>query len=338
MKLLNKMYMVLGGAFLLTMLPGCSFYNNVVNKAVKITHATKVDKPTESADKPTAVESVKSDKGDKKDKKETSSKQVPEKNVEVEYVIPSDREAITQENELQAYTSAQLAQGVVKGDWAIERVNGKVAVGEDAPFIKFVPSEKRIYGNNGCNAINGEYEYNVADSTIRFSNIASTMRLCNMDGITDYEINAALDLARYYKLEINGDDYYMYLCDSSHNVVMSLMHQNFDFLNGTWGVTKIEDTPIDDPDIQLVIDVDEGKLHGNTGCNIMNGVFEINMNKANSISFSRILTTRMACPPGSHQTELLVALEEASSAKPVSKTSVVLLNSQGEEVLHLERR
>lgn len=332
MKLLNKMYMMLGGALLLTMVPGCSFYNNVVHKSVKVSHATKVDKPAVNGESQTSVNSGKSDK------KVNPSKSASDKNVEVEYVIPSDREAITQENEQQAYTSAQLAKGVVKGDWAIERVNGKVAVGEDAPFIKFVPSEKRIYGNNGCNVINGEYEYNVADSTIRFSNIASTMRLCNKEGLTDYEINAALDLARYYKLEINGDDYYMYLCDSSHNVVMSLMHQNFDFLNGTWGVTRIGDIAIDNPDMQLVIDVDEGKLHGNTGCNIMNGTFEINMKKANSISFSGIGTTRMACPPGSHQTELLVALEEASSAKPLSKTSVVLLNSQGEEVLRLDRK
>ena len=129
----------------------------------------------------------------------------------------------------------------------------------------------------------------------------------------------------------------MYFMDESHREVMSLMHQNFQFLNGTWNILAIDGVDVNEPDMHLVIDVDEGKIHGNTGCNILNGNMEIDMEKANSISFSKILTTRMACPPGSHQTELLVALEEASSAKPFSKTSVVQLNSQGEEALRLIR-
>lgn len=36
---------------------------------------------------------------------------------------------------------------------------------------------------------------------------------------------------------------------------------------------------------RLVIDVPEGKVHGNTGCNILNGSLETDMEAANSISF-----------------------------------------------------
>ncbi len=284
----------------------------------------KVDKVAQKADM-NSVSAVSNDKA------------VLNKEATAESLILSDREDFTDTVEEKAYTSKQLGQGVIKGDWAIEKVNGKAAVGEDVPFIKFVPEEGRIYGNNGCNVINGEFKYNAADSTVTFSNLASTMRLCNKDGLTDYEINAALDLTRYYELKIVGDDYYLYLLDGSRREVMSLMHQNFQFLNGTWNVSAINGSEVDEPDMHLVVDVDEGKIHGNTGCNILNGNMEIDMEKANSISFSKILTTRMACPPGSHQTEFLVALEEASSAKPLSKESVVLLNSQGEEVLRLVR-
>ena len=73
--------------------------------------------------------------------------------VKMEAVLPTDRENIVQPVSA-VYTSADLAKGVVKGDWAIEKVNGKNVVGEKAPFLKFVPTENRVYGNNGCNVIN----------------------------------------------------------------------------------------------------------------------------------------------------------------------------------------
>lgn len=257
--------------------------------------------------------------------------------VSQEVVLPHDREHIAAKTEQKTYTSQEIGRGVVKGDWAIEMVNGKEAVGETVPFIKFVPAERKIYGNNGCNVINGDYTYNAADSTIRFTNIAATMRFCSKQGITDYEINLALDAARYYTWEIKGNDYYLYLLDDVHRPIMGLMHQNFEFLNGTWNVTAINDTRIDNPDMQLVIDVPEGKIHGNTGCNILNGVLDTDMDAANSISFSAIATTRMACPAPNYETELLVALEEAASAKPVSAKEVILLDSSGNQVLKLIR-
>ena len=62
------------------------------------------------------------------------------------------------------------------------------------PFLKFVASDKRVYGNNGCNVINAAYSYNPADSTISFGDLASTMMMCHKEGLTDYEINTAPEL------------------------------------------------------------------------------------------------------------------------------------------------
>lgn len=70
------------------------------------------------------------------------------------------------------------------------------------------------------------------------------------EGITDYEINRALDATRFYTWEIKGDDYYLYFLDADKNKVMELMHQNFDFLNGAWNVTRINDTRVTNPDVQ----------------------------------------------------------------------------------------
>lgn len=252
-------------------------------------------------------------------------------------VMPDDRENIAVKKDPQVYTPEEIKRGVVKGDWAIETVYGKKAVGEEAPFIKFVPADRRVYGNNGCNVLNAEYIYNPQDSTIRFDHIASTMRMCPTEGLTDYEINTALGATKYYTWRIDGHDYYLNFYDEMGSEVMQLMHQNFEFLNGTWAVKKINGKPINNPEMKMVIDIDEGKLHGNTGCNIMNGELSIDMEHPNSISFSNILTTRMACPDDSGETALLVALEEVSAARPVSVNEVILFDTRHNPVLTLVR-
>lgn len=256
--------------------------------------------------------------------------------VKKEAILPTDRENIVQPVS-SVYTSEDLANGIVKGDWAIEKVNGKPAVGETAPYLKFEPAQKRVYGNNGCNVINASYSYNPSDSTMSFSNIASTMMMCGMTGITDMEINAALGASRYYTWSLNGDDYIITLLDADRQPVIEMMHQNFQFLNGTWLVKEIDGQPIDVPDMKLVIDVDEGKIHGNTGCNILNGSLETDMDAANSISFQKIGLTRMACPDPNYETQLIVALEDASKAKPLLEGRVELLNNMGKVVLAMER-
>lgn len=252
-------------------------------------------------------------------------------------VLPQDRENIVERKDQKSFTSEEAKRGVVKGDWAIETVMGKKAVGEKAPFIKFVPSEKRIYGNNGCNVINADYICNPADSTLSFDHMASTMMMCSKEGLTDYEINTALGATKFYSWKVDGSDYWLTFYDETGNEVMTLMHQNFDFLNGTWRVTKINGQPVNVEDMCMVIDVAEGKLHGNTGCNILNGSLEIDMEKPNSISFSAIGVTRMACPDPQSETSLIVALEEVSAARPVSGSEVTLYDSQGKAVLTLVR-
>lgn len=261
---------------------------------------------------------------------------VADVDIKKESVLPTDRTDIVQPVSA-VYTSKEISKGVVKGDWAIETVNGEPAVGEKSPFLKFVPEEGKVYGNNGCNVINAEYKYNPEDSTINFSYLSSTMRLCHMEGLTDMVINQALDAARYYKCELNGDDYYMTLYNAEREPVMGLMHQNFQFLNGTWTVKEISGEPVNVPKMKLVIDVEEGKLHGNTGCNVLNGTLEINMESANSISFQSIGKTKMACPDDNYEMQLLVALEEAMRAKPLKGDKVELLDSQGKPVLLLAR-
>ena len=241
------------------------------------------------------------------------------KKVQQEAVLPQDRENIAVKPDAKLYAPEEIKRGVVKGDWAIETVYGKDAVGEKAPFLKFVASDKRVYGNNGCNVINAAYSYNPADSTISFGDLASTMMMCHKEGLTDYEINTALGAVKYYSWTVEDSNYYLFFYDETRREVMKLMHQNFQFLNGTWRVTRIGEKAVDVPDMKMVFDVDEGKVHGN------------------SISISALGVTRMACPDQNYETLFLVALEEVSAAKPVSSTEVILYDSQQKEVMRLQR-
>ena len=158
-----------------------------------------------------------------------------------------------------------------------------------------------------------------------------------MEDLTEYDINQALNNTRFYSWHYDNNQHYLEFLDINRNTLMLLMHQDFDFLNGAWHVTEIDGMPIDDDNMQLVFDIDERKVHGNTGCNILNGSLETDLETANTLSFQKIITTRMACPDASNETSLLVALEEVEYLKPIEKNKVVLLDNRREIVLQLTR-
>lgn len=268
------------------------------------------------------------DKLFKKENKDTVKKEV---------VLPQDREAIMVKTDPKTYSPEEFAKGVIKGDWAIEEVFGQKAIGEKAPFIKFANDEGKIYGNNGCNIVNGSYKYERQDSVLTFSNLAVTMMYCDKEGITDQLITQALDEARHYSLQDVDDGYIMRIYDAKGQEIMLLTHQNLDFLNGTWKVTEINGEKVNVEKMKLVFDIDEHKVHGNTGCNVLNGRLETDMDEPNTFSFESMGVTMMMCPQMEYQTAMLVALEDACRAKPIDKNKVQLLDSAGQVVMTLVR-
>lgn len=257
--------------------------------------------------------------------------------VKKDIVLPQDREAIMVKSDPKTYSPEEFAKGLIKGDWAIENVYGQEAVGEKAPFLKFSQTEGKVYGNNGCNTINADYKYNPADHSLAFSNVAVTMMLCHKEGITDYLVNQALNETASYSLEEVEDGYIMRIFDGNGKEIMVLAHQNLDFLNGTWKVVEINGEPINIEKMKLVLDVDEHKVHGNTGCNVLNGKLETDMDAPNTFSFESMGVTMMMCPQMEYQTAMLVALEEAERAKPIDKNRVQLLDAEGNPVITLQR-
>lgn len=261
------------------------------------------------------------------------------KTVKIEAQLPSDRSELTQAVE-SSYRSSALEHGKIEGYWRIATVSGRKPSGPDAPYLKFVrlnDDENRVYGSNGCNTINADYTCNPADSTLKFSQVLTTMRACP-DAQTDALINQAIDLTERYTISRRGKVYTLSLCSGSGAPLMTLTHQDYDYLNGTWGVKGLNGKDVKCPDMLLVIDVEEGRIHGNTGCNILNGTLIPDMLEQGVVSFQNLSTTRMSCPNINLENMLLVALEQTVNVRPVDANTVDMLDSTGSPILTLTRQ
>lgn len=228
----------------------------------------------------------------------------------------------------------RLSERVLEGEWNIYEVNGKrVSASEESPYVNFEIGADRFYAFNGCNVINGDFVVKPGQ-LIEFTNALCTQRYCpDMD--YEYAITQAINSVRSYSLEKRGQEFYLHLHDKSHLTVLTLRKHNLDFLNGAWRVTQINDMVCMDSEMLLLIDIPEGKLHGNTGCNVINGVLSEDPDKVSSIQFQNIVSTQAACEDQARETALVIALEEVETARRGHDRGAVLLDKNGKTLLVL---
>ncbi|MDE6119046.1 MAG: META domain-containing protein, partial [Muribaculaceae bacterium] len=209
---------------------------------------------------------------------------------------------------------------------------------DEWPYIEFSDSEGRFYGSDACNIINGSFTVEPGQK-LTFSQIASTMRFCPDDTLA-MPINIALDSTRAFSISTKGGSEVLSLHNEQNLTVMTLRNPDIIFLNGPWQVIAIGKTHVSNPDVRLVFDVTEGLVHGNTGCNLLNGSITQDPQVTSSVQFSALATTRMACPPGDNtQQQLLIALEETATARRADgdPDRVELLSSSGKVLITLNR-
>ncbi len=227
----------------------------------------------------------------------------------------------------------------MKGEWSIVEVNGtKVTVnGENHPKITLNPAESRtgvmeVIGFNGCNYLNGMW--NIKENKITPSGeFISTLKACP-DAPYEFAVSKAINEVASYKL---SDASNMSLLSSDGRVVMKLHKQNLAFLNGAWKVTAIEGKAIT-AKIKIVIDVEEKRVHGNAGCNLINGEIIVNLDKGNGIEFKNLATSRMICPDIATEQAFLLALENVDTAAEGETTNqAVLKDNDGKTILSLTR-
>lgn len=201
----------------------------------------------------------------------------------------------------------------INGEWTIYSVRGDLVTGEERPYITFDLPKSIFYGNNGCNYINGAITVDTGHS-LKFGDVISTMKMCSDDQF-QYLINLALSEVRSFGVRNEAPVTFLDLNDATGRTIMVLRRHNMDFLNGAWKVEQLNGTPLqEENDATLTFDTDGLKVHGCTGCNIVNGEMFIDPDKLNSLQLVRLATTRMACSPESRETEFLLALETVETA------------------------
>lgn len=232
---------------------------------------------------------------------------------------------------------------VIYGEWTAYDVNGMAVTGDDRPYVIFDKSGSnpylvQCYANNGCNTLNGTYAITPGGSMKPTSDFASTMRLCP-DAKYEMGFNMALNYVTGYKIEQVGSEYLMYLTDAQGKNLMVLRKADAGYMNGAWRVTRINDKNIaESQNIEMVIDMADLKVHGNAGCNVLNGSLFIDQAKQNSLQFRDLRTTRMTCPDIATEQALLVALEQVETVVPGRDDKTALLkDASGQVLITLQR-
>lgn len=247
--------------------------------------------------------------------------------------------------ETRSQTSATI-HTVIFGTWHVTNVNGTPVdnSGSNIPYIQFGedsanPYLVKCYAYNGCNYINGEYAVTPGGEMKPTSDFASTMRMCD-DAPYEMGITLALNTVTRYSIEKEGASYTMSLYNTAGQTMLTLSKYDAAYINGSWEITSVGDTKINASNdaYQLVIDLNEGKIHGNVGCNVINGTATSNIQVQNSISFSNLATTRMTCPDIQKEQQIVAALSTVSSVEFSNENKTAhLKNAAGTTVLTLHR-
>lgn len=247
--------------------------------------------------------------------------------------------AVTESNPAKKKEQTVNARKKLAGEWIVTSALGRETNPRDGdlPYISFNQADNKIYGNLGCNFINGDYTISDKDG-ISFSNVTTTLRQCDFIR-EETDIVESLNRAAGFYIHKKNGQYFLDMSDGQNNAVLHARRHNAYALSGSWLVEKIKERNVSDLSIELVIDIPELRLHGNTGCNIINGTIGLDRNKDWFVQFQDINSTRKACDGKMMAVErdLLVSLEEVEIIKKENDKTTRLLDKNGDMVLTLTR-
>ena len=220
------------------------------------------------------------------------------------------------------------------GEWTIESVRGKKVMTTERAYIYLDFKNGNVYGNNGCNAINGSFS--LTGSKIKFGNMIQTNKSCRNVTSERTVMRALADADRYSVTRLYNVEY-MTITNQRGATVMQLKRQNLDLLNGPWIVKELNGVNVTDKNVRMVIDIQMLTMNATSGCNIINGVISVDPSKDFAVQFEDLKSTNNACPNIETETKVLLALEETEMCKRINDNEMALLNRKGEIVTVLHR-
>lgn len=231
----------------------------------------------------------------------------------------------------------------MEGEWAVIELNGRQLKidGDNRPMFTFnaspdVAGQVNVIGFNGCNYINGSYKVGTGKLT-KAGEFLTSLMSCP-DAPYETEINQALEKVTGYSISRIDDSSTLRLTDAPGRTLILLRNHTLGFLNGAWKVERIDNRTVpSSADIKVVVDTHTRTIHGNAGCNLLNGEIIINLDVNDGLEFSNLSTTRMTCPDIDTERAFLVALESVATAHKVDADNVSLLDDKGATVISLSR-
>lgn len=220
------------------------------------------------------------------------------------------------------------------GEWNIISIRKKPISTRERAYIYLDFASHKVYGNNGCNTMNGTFKQNGND--IIFKDFITTEASCH-NATGERTIMKTLSEVQHYSLSILYQVEYLNLLNSKGQVLMTLRRQNLDLLNGAWIVKEVEGNNILNANVRLVIDAVMNTIHGNTGCNIINGIITIDPEKDFAIQFEDLHSSGNDCDNIDNETAVLIALEQTEACKRINDNEVGFLDGKGRIVLVLSR-
>ncbi len=224
----------------------------------------------------------------------------------------------------------------ISGEWNVVSVEGQKVTGN--PYIGFDMQEGRLYGNAGCNRIMGGVELDsINPGKIGFTGVASTRMMCP-DMETEQKVLEALNEVAGYQASATGVE----LTDKDGKVLISLEKReapavSVNDINGEWTISKVEGAAVEIADKTpfLSFNVTENTVHGNGGCNIINGSFSQEEGNSSSLKFGQMISTMMAGPGMETESKVLAAMNKVASFVMNEDGTLSLMDSGNNEVLLL---
>lgn len=220
------------------------------------------------------------------------------------------------------------------GEWDLESMRKKPIQTRERAYLYLDFQNHKVYGSNGCNSLNGRFQLN--GQNIAFMDMITTDQTCH-NATSERTVMKTLSEVRTYNVtQLYGMEY-LNLMNNKGTVLLTLKRQNLDLLGGVWLVKEVDNEVVTDKNMRLVIDPVMQTLHGQTGCNIINGTITIDTEKDFAIQFEDLSSTEHRCDDMAAETALLLALERAEYCKRINDHEVALLDGQGAIVLRLTR-
>ena len=149
------------------------------------------------------------------------------------------------------------------GEWDIVSLRKKkVYTLERAYLYLDFAGGNKVYGNNGCNTINGTFQ--LSGNNLKFNEFISTSESCR-NVTNERTIMHALADVRRFTLEAQYNAQYMNLMNSKGVVIMVLKRHNLDAMNGAWLIKEIDSRNVSEKNMRVVVDAVMQTIHGDTG-------------------------------------------------------------------------